>query len=193
MSDSHALGVPERRLRKLRVFGLGATIALLAAIGFGAWIYVDHHNNSQSSTVRRAKAVAATREDLVNLATRVKHPVYWAGPIAGDTYELTKTNDGRIYVRYLPSGVAIGDPNPKYTTVGTYPDATAYSTLSASATRAGAKSYNTQSGALVVTNTKTPTSVYFAFKGTPYLVEVFDPSATKALQLVLSGQIKLIS
>ena len=126
---------------------------------------------------------------LSDLAARVHHPVYWAGPIAGTSYELTKTEDGRIYVRYLPDGVEVGDPRPVYTTVGTYPDANAYGALGTASTRAGAKAYKTRSGALVVTNTKTPTSVYFAFEGSPYLVEVFDPSASKALQLTLSGRI----
>ena len=36
--------------------------------------------------------------------------MYWAGPIAGMSYELTKLKDGRIYVRYLPDGVELGDP-----------------------------------------------------------------------------------
>jgi hypothetical protein len=36
----------------------------------------------------------------------VKHPVYWAGPRPSYTYELTRTSDGRIFVRYLPTGVA---------------------------------------------------------------------------------------
>jgi hypothetical protein len=39
---------------------------------------------------------------------------------------------------------------------------------------------------------ETPTSVYFAFPDSPYLVEVFDPSPRRARQLVRSGQVAVI-
>lgn len=167
---------------------MGALLVVGTVVGL---IWADDSSNKTPGT-RRTNAVAATAQDLSDLAKRVNRPIYWAGPMVGETYELTRTTDGRIYIRYLPAGVDLGDPNPQYTTVGTYPDTNAYTILTRSTKRAGAKSYNTKSGALVVTNATSPRSVYFAFKGAPYLVEVFDPSGPKALRLVLSGQIGLI-
>ena len=168
-----------------------ALVGILAVVGIGTWLLFRDDGNDATS-VDKAVPVAATTEELGALAADVKHPVYWAGERAGSTYELTRTRDGRIYIRYLPKGVDVGDPRPKYTTVATYPQADAYSATVAASKREGAKAYNTKSGALVVTNAATPTSVYFAFEGVPYLVEVFDPSAAKALDLALSGKIRLV-
>ncbi len=178
---------PDRR--RSPAVRIGAAIAIALAIGLGAWLFFFDDSSSSDTATPRAKARAVSAQGLGDLALQVDHPVYWAGRMAEMSYELTKTEDGRIYVRYLPDGVKIGDPRPLYTTVGTYPKANAYGVLRTASTRAGAKAYDTRNGALVVTNRKTPTSVYFAFKGSPYLVEVFDPSARKALQLTLSGQI----
>ena len=158
-------------------------------IGFGVWLLFFDDSSSSDTAAPRATAAAVSAQGLGDLAIQVDHPVYWAGPMAAMSYELTKTKDGRIYVRYLPDGVEVGDPRPLYTTVGTYPQANAYGVLRRASIRPGAKAYDTRRGALVVTNTKTPSSVYFAFKGSPFLVEVFDPTARKALQLTLSGRI----
>ena len=166
-------------------------LAVLAIVAIGAWLLLRGDDKSDTNA-QQATPVVASTADLQALAADVKHPVYWAGERAGSTYELTHTDDGRIYIRYLPKGVDVGDPSPKYTTVGTYPQANAYAATVQASKRAGAQAYNTKSGALVVTNSATPTSVYFAFKGVPYLVEVFDPSAAKALNLALSGKIRLV-
>jgi hypothetical protein len=42
-------------------------------------------------------------------------------------------------------------------------------------------------------NSRNPTSVYFDFLRLGYLVEVFDSSASRALKLILSGQIRVVS
>jgi hypothetical protein len=171
---------------------VGAALAIVIAIGFAAWLFAFSDRSSDAATESGTKAVLASEQHLVDIATQAHHPVYWAGPIAGTSYELTTTNDGRIYVRYLPDGVQVGDPRPIFTTIGTYPEANAYRALKRTSRRSGARAVDTTRGALVVTNPKTSASVYFAFKNSPYLVEVFNPSAGKALQLTLSGQIRPI-
>lgn len=169
-----------------------AALAIALVIGLGVWLLAFDDRSTNAVTVSEANSVLASAQDLVDLAGHAAHPVYWAGPIADMSYELTTTNDGRIYVRYLPEGIEVGDPRPLYTTVGTYPRTNAYDVLRRASKRSGAKAHDTTRGALVVTNTKTPTSTYFAFKNSPYLVEVFSPSAWKALQLTLSGKIRPI-
>src|SRR2546428_730757 len=54
-----------------------------------------------------ATATALSRPALVKLAKSVGHPVYWAGPENGVSYEVTRLKNGRIFVRYLPSGEKI--------------------------------------------------------------------------------------
>lgn len=166
--------------------GLVALAGLAVVIGVVVWLLV---RGGGDDTVATPEPVAASTGDLQKMAGDVAHPVYWAGERPGSTYELTKTADGRVYIRYLPKGVEVGDPSPKFTTVATYPQRNAYVKTQQAAQRPGAESFDTQSGALVVTNSASPTSVYFAFKGEPFLVEVFDPSPKKALDLALSGKI----
>ena len=77
--------------------------------------------------------------DLKALAQKLGHPVYWAGPKAGVTYELTQAANGSIYIRYLPRGASVGSPQP-YLTVATYPFPGAYAALVALTKQPGARS-----------------------------------------------------
>ncbi len=142
------------------------------------------------ATAGRAPAKAATVADLQALATQVGHPIYWAGDEPGTTYELTQTTDGRIYIRYLPQGVSVGDPKPNYLTVGTYPQANALTTLQATARAAHAETITLTRGAIAYVAKNRPTSVYVARPGEDVLVEVFDPSAARAKQLATSGSVQ---
>ena len=170
---------------------LGAVVAVALAAAFAAWLLLREDGGS-STTPRRTNAVLASVADLRAVAREVGHPVYWAGRVSGKRFELTQLRNGQIYIRYLPSGVELGDPSPKYLTIGTYPSPTAYATLEKGSRRKGATVDHFRSGALAVTYSKTPTSVFFAFPNSPYLVEVFDPSPARARSLVLNGQVKLL-
>jgi len=128
---------------------------------------------------------------LDNLASESSQPIYWAGPKHG-TYELTRTADGRTYIRYLPSADKVGDRTPNYLTVGTYPTKQAFSALRRAAARDGAVSANVDHGGLLVFNNSAPKSVYFSYPKSGYQVEVYDPSPLQARGLVLSGSIKPI-
>jgi hypothetical protein len=85
---------------------MGAVVALAIAAGVVAWLLVRGEDNSRSS--KRATAQAVSAEDLTALPATVHHPVYWAGPKPGFTYELTRTSSGLIFIRYLPNGVPVG-------------------------------------------------------------------------------------
>lgn len=113
----------------------------------------------------------------------------WAGPKAGTTYELTQTTDGRIYIRYLPAGVKVGDQRPNYLTVGTYPQTGALAVLQAGAAKTHAETIKLSGGGLASIDKNKPTSVYVAFPGQDLQVEVFDPSAARARHLVTIGRI----
>jgi hypothetical protein len=67
-----------------------------------------------------AVPAAASRAELTALATSLGHPIYWAGPRTGYTYEVTQDASGKVFIRYLPPGLAVGASKP-YLTVATYP------------------------------------------------------------------------
>ena len=134
---------------------------------------------------------AVSESQLKSLASESSQPIYWAGPKHG-TYELTRTTDGRTYIRYLPSADKVGDRTPNYLTVGTYPTKQAFSALRRAAARDGAVSANVDHGGLLVFNNSAPKSVYFSYPKSGYQVEVYDPSPLQARGLVLSGSIKPI-
>ena len=127
-------------------------------------------------------------DELTALAGSSAAPVFWAGPKSGSTYELTKTADGRVFIRYLPRGVAVGSDSG-YLTIGTYPVARAFSVTRSLAHRSGSVQVSMPGVGVAFYEAKSPTNVYFAYPGSGYQVEVYDPSAAQAQSLVTSGQI----
>jgi hypothetical protein len=105
-------------------------------------------------------------------------------------YELSHTKDGRVYIRYLPPGVKVGNANANYLTVGTYPLRNAFKTIRATAREQGRRALNVPGGGVAFQYKSRPTSVYVAYPGSNYQIEVFDPSPARALRFVTSGQIK---
>jgi hypothetical protein len=183
---------PSAASREQRALLLVALLLILAVAGFAlTWLLVRGGGKPTTLPVRGAGPAAVSEAQLQLLARSVRHPVYWAGRQNG-TYELTWTSDGRIYVRYLPRAANVGDRSPKYLTVGTYPSRTAFRNLQRAAKRAGSISLGIDHGGLLVINRSTPKSVYIAYPGSAYEVEVFDPSPQRARALVLAGQITSI-
>jgi hypothetical protein len=167
---------------------VAAALALAIAVGVGVWALAS--DDDESSTPRRAPARAASIRSLNALASSVRHPVYWAGSQPRFTYELSRTKDGRIYIRYLPPGVKLGDRRPNYLTVGTYPQRNAFATLRATAKKQQSPTIRLAGSGLAFQDKNRPTSVYLAYPGLAYQIEVFDPSPGRARELVASGQIK---
>src|SRR5262249_39639864 len=134
-------------------------------------------------------ATGMTAAQLAKLPTTLGHVVYWAGVQSGYTYEVTRTSDGSVYIRYLPSGIEAGDPNPNYLTVGTYPVKDSLATVPALARRAGTTPLKVSGGGIAAEDSAPPDSVYLAFPGSAYEVEVFEPIPGLAKRLVTSGKI----
>lgn len=164
-------------------------IAALLAAGFAAfvvgWLLIggDHGSGNAQSSVS-----SASEAELRSFAASAPNPVYWAGPRTGQTYELYKTSDGRVYVRYLPPGVKVGDPRPQFLTVGTYPLANAFAALKRIGRTAGHVTRTLPGGGIAVFSPGT-SSVYFAYPGAKYQVEVYAPSPSTTRSLVLNGQV----
>ena len=111
------------------------------------------------------------------------------GPRQNRTYELTRTSNGRIFIRYLPPDAEVGNRSARYTIVGTYPVENALEVLQKLSTQPGEKSAPAPGGGLAVYSTSSPGNVYVAYPGSDVQIEVFDPSAKRALRLVTSGRV----
>jgi hypothetical protein len=143
-----------------------------------------------SSAPAGAKVTAITPAGLRSLSARLGQTIYWAGPERGYTYEIRQLASGFIYVRYLPKGVAVGDPHA-YRTIATYPMSNAYAATQGLAK--GSADHATLSlpgGGIGVYNSQSPAgNVYVAFSGSPYQVEVADPTPGGARKLVAAQRI----
>jgi hypothetical protein len=130
-----------------------------------------------------------TARELRRFARANGGPVYWAGRQPGRSYELTRTLDGRVYVRYLPPGVRAGDPAKRFLSVGSYPVRDGIATLRAAKDSQSLSSLSLAGGALAVFSASNGKNVYYATRGSPAQVEVYSPIAGRALQLVAAGEV----
>jgi hypothetical protein len=176
----------------------GAALAVALALGFVTWVVIrnddDASSRSNAATTSAADGfvAAATAQRLRVFARAVGHPVFWAGPRRGVTYELTQTGEGRIYIRYLPRSVPIGERRRGFLLVATYPLPNAYDAVKSAAREDGGRALALKGGGLAVYNDAVPTNVYFAEPGSKYQVEVYHPNPRRARALVTSGRISPI-
>ena len=187
-ADPYARG-SRSSFRRIRA---GAVIAVALLAGFLVWLLVVRDDNSSSSgtttTSARAKAVPITPAGLLTLASAIGRPIYWVGPKSGVTYELTKTDDNRVFIRYLPKGVANGSSDP-YLTIGTYPLQDAFAVTRRQAQQEGSVKVAIGGGGIAFYSDKSPTNMYLAYPSSDYQIEVYDPSPARARKLVSSGQV----
>ena len=174
--------------RQLRlVYLVGALVAAGAVALLASW-FIFRDSGAKVAVPPIGSPAFVSPAQLEAVAAETNHPVYWAGAKSG-MYELTRTSDGRTYVRYLPTGAKAGDPAAKYLTIGTYERKNAFTAIQRAAARRGAVSVKLDNGGLLVFNQSTPKSVYFGYPRTNYQVEVFDPNPQQARTLVLGGKI----
>ena len=173
-------------------------MAIALAAAFAVWLLVRGNDDSsststttqtQTTTTAEIGPVAASPAALRALADGAGHPVYWIGPRPNRTYELTRTSSGRIFIRYLPPGVRVGNRSARFTIVGSYPVENAIDVLRELSEQPGERSASVPGGGLAVYSTSSPTNVYVAYPGSDVQIEVFDPSAERALRLATSGRV----
>jgi hypothetical protein len=168
---------------------LGAVAAVLIGVALLAWLVLG---GGDDDGVQANEPQAVSVEELQGEAGSSEMPVFWAGPQAGTTYEFTETSDGSVYVRYLPEDAEVGDPSPDFLTVATYPLENGYARVQAAAQEEGAETEELPNGGLALVDADRPSSVYVAYEGEPYQVEVYDPSPDRALELVTSGAVQAV-
>ena len=177
-----------------RVAGLrpraGAAIAIGVVVAVVVWLLLRGGGHAaHRATATRAHVGALTAAQLRALPGQVGHPVYWAGPRSGHTYEVTWAPKGNVFVRYLTPGTPIGTRSMKFLVVASYPESNAYAQAQLGSRRKGALVLQLGKGGLGVAQPAIPHSVYVAYPGLPVLIEVYSPSPAFARRLVTSGQI----
>lgn len=172
---------------RLRGFRIGAVLAIVAAAGFLVWLLFIRTSDDESTV---PTPVAAGEADLTTLAAEVGHPIYWAGSRDGAPLELTQTEGGNIFVRYLEADAEIGDPDPDFLTVGTYPFPDAIDALEKIGDKKGAEVHPIEGGGVVLTQEAFPNSFYLAYPGEDLQIEVYGPDSEEALDLATSGRIR---
>jgi hypothetical protein len=138
-----------------------------------------------------AAPAAVSPAGLKSLAGQLGHPVYWIGPKPGHTYEVTRTANGSVYIRYLPPGVDVGAAEP-YLSVATYPFPGALAALQALPKQKNAAVVKLPGGGLALIDKRYPKSIHVAFPNSDYQIEVFDPSPDAVRKIVSAGRVKPI-
>lgn len=172
---------------------LRVAIVVAVAVAVAVLVWVLAGSGGKSGSGQPAKPSAASPAQLQQLAAKLKHPIYWAGPKRGYTYELTQTTDGNVYVRYLPPGVKVGDSRADFLTVGTYPQTDPMRSLNGALKRTSTQRFQVPQGGTAVQDGAHPTSVYLAYPNSSLLLEVFEPSPAAVRAMVRSGAITPIS
>lgn len=164
--------------------------AVIVAAAIVGWLVLGHRGSAMPVKVAVAPVIVSAAQ--LTSASRSLGPIYWAGPRANSSYELTVTRSGRVYVRYLPRAAAAGDSRADFLTIGTYPGTRAYENLKKVSTGPAVHSNLLDGGGLLVAPKRLPKSVYLAYPDADYQVEVYDSTNGAARRLALSGLIKQI-
>src|SRR4051794_21734079 len=110
---------PMYRLREPRNAAIVGVLIAVVVVALFLLLKNDDNGNSEPAATNGPEAVSV--QSLRDLASTVDHPVYWAGARPGKEYELTITDQGNIFVRYLDPNVPVGSRNVASLTIGTYP------------------------------------------------------------------------
>jgi hypothetical protein len=172
---------------------IGAVVAIAALIVLVVWLLFfrggGDSNTTSSPSATPIAPVAATPGRIRDLSVEVGRPIYWLGPRDKTVYELQRTSQDRIYVRYLPPSASIGTKQAAYALVGTYPVPKAYDVLKGLAKTDGETSFTAPKGGIAVYSNSRPTNVYLAYPGSDVQIEVYDPTPGNARTLVASGRV----
>ena len=159
---------------------LGVLVALLAVLLVIA--LVGGGDDDVSLTPGEPQIVSVSQ--LESFAGDFAHPIYWVGEKEETEYELTETDNGRIFVRYLPTGGESDAGSDEALTVATYPIQDAAEALESTAREGeGMEIAKSDSGAVVLLDTSSPNNVHMAYPDEDLQIEVFSPVHGQALHL----------
>jgi hypothetical protein len=167
--------------QRMRVAILAVLAVAVVVIAF-LLISGDDDQGAVGPTIVSTDAIEEIAEDA-------EGPVYWAGERPGTLLVYERTEDGLIYVRYLPGDPEADDPSTSFLTVGTYRVGDAVKVLEELARTQTTVRTNLPGGGLVVIDTEQPTSAYVAHPGEEQQVEVYAPDPRTTVRVATSGEI----
>jgi hypothetical protein len=177
---------PKSRRAQARI----AVVAGAVLVGIIAWLVTrDSGGSSEPAPTESSAPRIVTLTELQETQAILGQPIYWAGPIKGKELQLTELSEGGVQVLYLPEGTEAGKASPKSLTIGSYPLHDPTAALEGYAKRKGSRTFHSKDGREVVTSAESPTSAYFVSPENSVQVEVYDPSAKRALGLALSAKV----
>jgi hypothetical protein len=143
-----------------------------------------------TTTARPIAPVALSASGLRTLTASISQPIYWAGPKPGYLYELTRTNTGKIFIRYLPQGTSVGTKQSTFLIIATYPFRDALKALKDLTDR---PQIAIPGGGVAIVDKSHPKSVHLAFPGVDNQIEIYDPSPARSLAVARSGDVRPVS
>jgi hypothetical protein len=162
------------------------SVALVAAVV--VWLVRD---DDSSPAAGEPDVVAATQ--LSEFAAERLKPVYWLGERPDESYELTDSSSGRVYIRYLTGGAEAGDERAGFVTVATYPADNGVAALrKASREQKGAKLGKTDDGAVLLIDPSSPNNAHLSYPGANLQIEVYSPVPGEALRLAARGDVQQV-
>lgn len=161
------------------------SVALIAAVA--VWVLRD----DDASTPAAGEPTAMSPAELSEFAEEQDAPVYWLGERTNASYELTDSQSGRIYIRYLTGDADAGDERAKFITVATYPSEDGVAALRKVAREGGAaKLGKTDNGAVLLIDPASPNNAHLAYRGANLQIEVYSPVPGEALRLAARGEVE---
>lgn len=176
--------------RSQRTLLIVLILALLGVLAVSA-LHDDEDEVPPVAAVASEGPEVVTPSQLADFATASGEAVYWIGPRAGATYELTANPGGPVYVRYLRDGAEAGDPRPDFVTVATYPEPDGAAELRRRAREEPAAELGrTADGALLLTDPSSPKSAYLVYPDAGTQIELFSPIPDHARRLAARGEVR---
>jgi len=178
------------------VVGIAAivlVVVIAVALGLYFLLRSDKKGGGHGATgkYKAVSAVVLTSSQIRSESLIIQgEQFFWAGPKRGYQTEFRRTVDGFIYVRYLPNGVHVGQAGD-FLDIATYPFAQAVNGLKNQAKKAHATVVRGRGGSYIYVDPKRPRTVYMAFNGINYQVEIFGQNPIDSVTLAKSGKIRL--
>lgn len=169
-----------KRTLFLAVTAVVVVVTVILVAGGG-----DDDSSSQSPQ-------ALSEAELIEQVDDLGQTVYWVGPQPGsEGFELTTTEDGSVFLRYVPDGASGKDPETEYVTVGTYPVPDAQGALLNAKESSPSAKLTEHDGYQVLEGG--PKNVYVVFSAQPELqIELYSPEPGEADQLANAGVLTTI-
>jgi hypothetical protein len=165
--------------------GVGTLLASLLVVTLAAWL-ISIARSAPKEKPTPIGPTALSEAALRAFALSARQPVYWAGPRPGDRYELTRSENGNIVIRYV--GPAERAQSAGGLTVATYPYRNAFDALVGIS--------NVQHiqfpGGTAIVDWRNTGQIYLAYRGLNYQVAIYGASPGRLLRLARSGAVRAI-